>query len=79
MILAHCGGGTRHILSEQGANRRGTPHIKIDGLRLSGKLGGWLGGFLRIMSLCGTILQAGTCFSALLRIQHGAECGNKIE
>ena len=62
------GGGTPHILSEQGANRGGdTTHqnrlpvvigsATKDGLRV----GGGLGGLMRIMPRCGSILQAGTC------------------
>ena len=64
------GGGTPHILSEQGANRGGdTAHqnrlpvvigsATKDGLRRGG--GGWVGGLMRIMPRCGFILQAWTC------------------
>ena len=46
-----------------------------------GRVVGWVGGWVtiwKIMPLCGPILQAETCqrFSAELRFQDRAECGN---
>ena len=70
------GGGHRAYFVDGGIIGVGTPH-NIQRKNLSGRVGGWVDDFFRKYSH----FMAPSCklelarFSALLRIQNGAECG----
>ena len=80
----HRKSGTPHTLSEQGANRGGdTAHQHrllevIGSVRKKWAAGGWVVSSEKWHSVAPSCKLGLSKFSALLRIQDGAECGKKM-